>query len=82
MKPEDISTISSAELLAKFELENLDLILREKRLRWIGHEEHFSGAVIARANPSSEFVEANTLAKWKKLEPYEIDFSQGFSLGK
>ena len=34
--------------------------------------------------PGSEFVVApgvvaNTLAKWKKLEPNEIDFSQGFS---
>ena len=31
--------------------------------------------------PDSEFVVANTLAKWNtgKLEPNEIDFSQGFS---
>ena len=29
-----------------------------------------------RANPGSEFVLANTLAKWKKLEPNEINFSQ------
>ena len=34
---------------------------------------------IGRANPSSEFVVANTLAKWKKLKPNEIHFSQGFS---
>ena len=27
----------------------------------------------------SEFVVANTLTKWKKLEPNEINFSQGFS---
>ena len=27
----------------------------------------------------SEFIVANTLAKWKKLEPNEIDLSQGFS---
>ena len=31
------------------------------------------------ANFGSEFVVANTLAKWKKLEPNEINFSQGFS---
>ena len=30
----------------------------------------------SRAYPGSEFVVANTLAKWKKLEPNEIDFSQ------
>ena len=32
-----------------------------------------------RAHPGSEFVVANTLAKWKTLEPNEINFSQGFS---
>ena len=31
------------------------------------------------AYSGSEFVVANTLAKWRKLEPNEIDFSQGFS---
>ena len=31
-----------------------------------------------RAYPGSEFVVATTLAKWKKLEPNEIDLSQGF----
>ena len=32
----------------------------------------------SRAYPGSEFVVANSLAKWKKLEQNEIDFSQGF----
>ena len=32
-----------------------------------------------RAYSGSEFVEANTSAKWEKLEPNEINFSQGFS---
>ena len=32
-----------------------------------------------RTYPGSEFVVANTLAKWKKVEPNEINFSQGFS---
>ena len=32
-----------------------------------------------RVYPSSEFVVANTIAKWKKLEPNEINFSHGFS---
>ena len=35
--------------------------------------------LLTRAYPGSEFVVANTLAKWKKLEPNEIDLSQGFS---
>ena len=36
-------------------------------------------AKISRAYPGSEFVVANTLAKWKKLQPNETNFSQGFS---
>ena len=32
-----------------------------------------------RAYPGSEFVVANTLAKWKNLERNEINLSQGFS---
>ena len=35
--------------------------------------------VVLRADPGSEFVAANTFAKWKKLEPNEISFSQGFN---
>ena len=35
--------------------------------------------MVGRAYPGSEFVVANTLAKWKKLEPNERNFSQGFS---
>ena len=33
-----------------------------------------------RAHRGSEFDVANTLAKWKKLKPNEINFSQGFVL--
>ena len=32
--------------------------------------------ILHKAYPSSDFVVANTLAKWKKLEPNEFDFSQ------
>ena len=39
----------------------------------------FAYTYIVRAYPGSEFVVANTLAKWEKLEPNEINFSQGFS---
>ena len=30
------------------------------------------GGKLVRANPGSEFVVANTLTKWKKLEPNEL----------
>ena len=35
----------SSRLLTKLELEDLDLILRERRLCWFGHVESSSGAV-------------------------------------
>ena len=43
IKPDD--TVRSSELLAKLELEDLDLILRERRLRCFGHVERSSGAI-------------------------------------
>ena len=45
IKPEDVATVRSSELLAKLELEDLDLILRERRLPWFGHVERSSGAI-------------------------------------
>ena len=45
IKPEDVARVRSRELLAKLELEDLDLILRERRLRWFGHVERSSCAV-------------------------------------
>ena len=45
IKPEDVATVRSSELLVKLELEDLDLILRERRLRWFGHVERSSGAI-------------------------------------
>ena len=37
IKPEDVARLRSSELLAKLQLEDLNLILRERRLRWFGH---------------------------------------------
>ena len=45
IKPEDVATVRSSKLLAKLELEDLDLIMRERRLRWFGHVERSSGAI-------------------------------------
>ena len=45
IKPEDVATVRSSELLAKLELEDLDLILRGRRLYWFGHVECSSGAI-------------------------------------
>ena len=45
IKPEDVATVRSSKLLAKLQLEDLHLILRERRLCWFGHVERSSGAI-------------------------------------
>ena len=45
IKPEDKATVRPRELLAKLELEDLNLILRERRLHWFWHVERSSGAI-------------------------------------
>ena len=42
---QDVVTTRSNELLAQLGIEDLDLILKERRLRWYGHVEHSNGAV-------------------------------------
>ena len=44
-KPQDIGTTRSNELLARLGIEDLDLILKERRLHWYGHVERSNGAV-------------------------------------
>ena len=45
VKPQDTATIRSAELLAPLGIEDLDLILKERRLCWYGYMERSNGAV-------------------------------------
>ena len=45
IKPGDVATVRSSELLAELELEDLNLILREIRLCWFGHKERSSDAI-------------------------------------
>ena len=45
VKPQDIVTIRSNELLAQLGIEELDLILKERKLCWYGHMEGCKGAV-------------------------------------
>ena len=44
VKPEDVASVRSNELLAKLEIDDLEVFLREKRLRWFGQVERSSGA--------------------------------------
>ena len=45
VKSDNVATIRSNELLAQLEMDDLDFILREKRLRWFQHVERSSGAI-------------------------------------
>ena len=45
VKPENVATLRSNKLLARLEISDLDVILREKRLRWFGLVEQSSGAI-------------------------------------
>ena len=45
VKPEDVATIRSNKLLKQLEIDELHVILREKRLCWFGHFEPSSGAI-------------------------------------
>ena len=45
VKPQDTANIRSTELLAQLSIEDLDLILKERRLHWYGHVECINGAV-------------------------------------
>ena len=45
VKPQDIVTTTSNELLVWLGIEDLDLILKERRLHWYGHVERSNGAV-------------------------------------
>ena len=42
---EDVATSRSNELLTLLSKEDLDLIPRERRLRWYGHMERLSGGI-------------------------------------
>ena len=44
VKPQDTATIRSTELLARLGIDDLDLILKERRLRWYGHVERSNSA--------------------------------------
>ena len=45
MRAGNIVTTRSNELLVRLDIEDLDLILKERTLRWYGHVERSSGAI-------------------------------------
>ena len=66
---QDMLEITSGELLAKIEHEDLDLILRERRLRWFGHVERSRGAIRTACDIQIEGRQEKRRPKltWKKL---------------
>ena len=70
IKPEDVATVSLSELLAKLEFEDLNLILRERRIRWFGHVERSSGAVRTACDIQIDDKQGAGRPKltWKKLK--------------
>ena len=45
VRPQDTVTTRSNELLVRLGIEDLDVILKERRLRWYGHVERANGAI-------------------------------------
>ena len=45
IKPEEVATVRSTTLLSRLGLEDLDLVLRVKRLSWYGHVVRSTGAI-------------------------------------
>ena len=62
VRSQDIITIRSNELLARLDIEDLDLILKERRLHWYGHVERSSGAV-----KIAFHIQAEGKMTWKQL---------------
>ena len=69
IKPEDVARVRSSELLAKLQLEDLDLILRERRPCWFGHVACSSGAIRAAYDMQIDGKRGAGRPKqtWKKL---------------
>ena len=69
IKPEDVAMVRSSELLAKLELEDINLILRERRLRWFEHVERSCGAVRTACNIQIDgrWGAGRPKLAWKKL---------------
>ena len=78
IKPEDVATVRSSELLAKLELEDLNLILRERRLPWFGHVERSSGAIRTACDIQIDGRRGAGRPKltWKKLTERDCPESQ------
>ena len=69
IKLEDVARVRSSKLMAKLQLEDLDLILRERRLCWFGHVKRSSGAIRTAYDMQIDGKRGEESPKqtWKKL---------------
>ena len=67
VKPQDIVTIRSNELLTQLGIEDLDLILKEKRLHWYGHVYCSKGAVKTACDIQADGKRGRPTMTWKQL---------------
>ena len=68
---QDIVTTRSNELLVQLGIEDLDLILKERRLRWYGHVERSNGAVKTSSDIQVDGKPGSPKMTWK--QPTERD---------
>ena len=76
VKAQDTAYIRSTELLARLGTENLDLILKERRLHWYGHVECSNGAV--KIASDIQIVEKHGRGRHKMtwMQPTETDCTE------
>ena len=68
VKPQDIVAIRSSELLARLGIEDLDLILKDRRLRWYGHVACSNGAVKTACDIQVDGKHGRPNMTWKQQE--------------
>ena len=87
VKPHDIVTTRSNELRARLGIEDLDLILKERRLRWYGHVEcsndvvktAFDLQVDGRHGPERPKMTERDCREWKlsAIDPHDMPWRSG-----
>ena len=67
VRPHNVVTTRSSELLAQLGIEDLDLILKERRLCWYGHVEHSNGVVKTAFHIQGKDGPGRPKMTWKQL---------------
>ena len=76
MKPKIVATVRSNELLARLEIDDLEVVPREKMLHLIGHLERSSGAIKIVCDTQIEGKQ-NDLEDTYRERPLRVETQQG-----